>query len=219
MATIELIGRWGGRAATVEQILSGSQRMLAALPPDPAGQWIRFVPGDEIEMATVPVDIDDPVSLTAAIEFPVRHGWGHMLQVDRHTGNRDFPLSVKMRVGDEQGRNNAIIQLRGPEEDSPEIRAHFTAYMDAVIDTWDPDWLEAGTLDFVSAQGGKGLPDEIYVGWRTYLSDRVALDTAALPATVTVHDRPGGGRYLTLDGTPWRPDLGQALLVRQALGQ
>ncbi|WP_330431341.1 hypothetical protein [Gordonia sesuvii] len=190
------------------------------MPEYPAGRWTKVTPRANSPLVDAePIDICDDASLATAIEIVSACDEIHELAVFRQAGPEDFPVDVRVVAGNIRSRNRIIVYVDvSTSRESEELHASVIRYVEAIVKAWDPDWLKAGTPEFNKQQPIKRVPGEVYVGWYTYISDRIPIDEDILDAGKVERIGCAGGQYIMLDGTPTEPSLEQALLIRKALG-
>ena len=190
----------------------------------------RWRSEDEPQLQPVPVDDLDAIvdairSVTERINEGPRTAPGVYLEFVRE--RLDLPVveaggplfSYKVRsgfAGPRAPRNHILFQLDpavgSPADENEMVRGYLTA----LVAAWETEYVSACTYAFHKAQRHK-KPQQVRVGWMTYIRDDVPLDTSLVPAEVRIESG-DGGRYLTLSGTPEDPSLDQALAIRRALG-
>lgn len=228
-----LKGSWGDRLETAKTCTERLQRSWESMPPDPEayGPWRArdYTAGNVMPAPLVPVAIENPtvvercvLSETEAVNGGPRSVPGFYIEfsreslVERYTdgGRNDAAIAqYKLRAGfiNRPRPHNHLLFNVNAITDPDAIRAYFTA----LIHAWKPDHLAVVSFDIIKAQGRR--TPQLDIGWLTYFRDGIELDTAVLDKSIAVNHQ-DGGHYLTLNGTPEHPDLGQIVNVRHALG-
>lgn len=232
--TLDFIGSWGERSESLRQSAERMQRSWRAFPQEPGvySPWSLKLWSAEDVLQLQPVPADDLDAIVAAVSLVTerinegpRTAPGVYLEFVRERLDEPVvaaggPLfSYKARCGF-QGpralRNHVFLELDpaagNPSDESQVVRGYLTS----LVAAWAPEYVSACTYTFHKAQRHK-KPQQVRVGWLTYIRDEVPLDLSAVPADVHI-DAGDGGRYLTLSGTPEDPSLDQALAIRRALG-
>lgn len=115
-------------------------------------------------------------------------------------------------------RNHILVRLTLPDLKPAAAGRVVKDHMAALVRAWHPDHLSAHTHEFMKAQGWDSTKRQISVGWDTYLSRTVPLEVGQLSDRGIARSDGDGGLYLTLPGTPDKPSVESACLVRHALG-
>lgn len=220
---IDLIGGWGDRPESLDQIATRMVATAAQLPVPDTARWVVNVRKgkkrwlEDVDMTSV-VDVSNRIEATTErvwqgpriapgvnVEFAV---------VDDH----DLPIAdFTLRAGfaDPGVSNHVLVELTldGDRADTARV---IKDYLAVLVRNWQPERLSAHTYRFMKDQGW--VAPQISVGWDNYFSDAVELDSVVLEGSGIAVSSADGGRYITLDGTPAEPILEQALVVRKALG-
>ncbi len=144
-------------------------------------------------------------------------GFGPRLVRLQH--DRPLGYSLSCGVGSRRGNHLALTlpdSALGEKPDSP-ASAIIADSLRAVVSSWAPRHGTIVSDVFGRAQKYNRSKREIPVGWLTYLSEDIELDSWRMPDDVAV-EKVRGGIYLTLPGHPQYPSLDAALAVRRALG-
>ncbi|MFT3898629.1 MAG: hypothetical protein QM728_00065 [Gordonia sp. (in: high G+C Gram-positive bacteria)] len=222
MTPVTLLGRWGYREQSVDEVAALVRQTVDGLPAV-AGVWVEMqsAPAGSDLLTRVPVDVTNPAAVVQAIRRRTDERWGGpnpphwACDLYLAEGER-FPLGMQVAASDSRGKNSIELVLRSPELTSV---SGIDKCLRAVAEIWDPDWLSTWDFDLilkVREHGGKS--GDIQVGWKTYLSDRVEANLRELGNSIQVSPCGGAGRIVTLSGSPSSPDLDQVLGLRKALG-
>lgn len=231
--TLDFIGSWGERSESLRQSAERMQRSWQLLPIEPSvySPWSLKLwnAEDVLRLQRVPADdldaiVDAVKSVTERINEGPRTAPGVYLEFVRE--RLDAPavaggplFSYKVRCGfsgPRALRNHVFLGLDPTAGNPPDEQQLVRDYLVALVAAWEPEYVSVCTYAFHKAQRHK-KPQQVRVGWMTYIRDDVPLDTSAVPEEVHI-EVADGGRYLTLSGTPEEPSLDQALAIRRALG-
>ncbi|WP_131816293.1 hypothetical protein [Mycolicibacterium porcinum] len=232
--TLDFIGSWGDRSESLRESAERMQRSWQLLPHK-AGVYSPWSlklwdAEDVLQLQPVPAgDLDAIVdavrSVTERINEGPRTAPGVYLEFARE--RLDAPVvasggplfSYKVRCGfsgPRALRNHVFLSLDPAAGNPPDEQQLVRDYLVALAAVWEPEYVSACTYAFHKAQRHK-KPQQVRVGWLTYIRDDVPLDFSAVPGEVHI-EAGDGGRYLTLSGTPEEPCLDQALAIWRGLG-
>ncbi|BBX89327.1 immunity 52 family protein [Mycolicibacterium boenickei] len=231
--TLDFIGSWGDRLESIRESAERMQRSWRAFPQAPGvySPWsLQLYPEGVLRLQPVPADdldaIIDAVRLvTERINEGPRTAPGFDLEFVRErldepvvaAGGPLFSYYARCGFsGPRALRNHILLGLDPAVGDAPDEQQLVRDYLVALVAAWEPEYVSVCTYAFHKAQRHK-KPQQVRVGWMTYIRDDVPLDTSLVPEEVHI-EVGDGGRYLTLSGTPEEPSLDQALAIRRALG-
>jgi hypothetical protein len=231
--SLSYIGSWGDRPESIRESAERMQRSWQAFPQEPGvyTPWSLKLwnAEDVLQLQPVPADdldaiVDAARSVTERINEGPRTAPGFDLQFVRErldepvlAGGPLFAYKVRCGFsGPRALRNHVLFHLDPTVGISSDESQVVRGYLTALVAAWEPEYVSVCTYEFHKAQGHK-KPQQVRVGWLTYIRDDVPLDTSLVPEEVHI-EAGDGGRYLTLSGTPQEPSLDQALAIRRALG-
>lgn len=229
---LSFIGSWGERLESLRESAERMQRSWQTLPEREGmyGPWsLQGYPDGVLQLDAVPaVDLD-------AIEEAVRRNTEQINQGPRTApgfyldfvrelveapvaiGGPLFSYNVRCGFsGPRSVRNHVLLELDPAVGNPPGEEQIVHGHLVALARAWEPEYVSACTYAFHKAQKHK-KPQQVRVGWVTYIRDDIPWDTALIPDAVRV-EAGDGGRYVTLSGTPEEPSLDEALAIRRALG-
>ncbi|KMV14962.1 hypothetical protein ACT17_27440 [Mycolicibacterium conceptionense] len=232
--SLSYIGSWENRSESIRESAERMQRSWQMFPEEPGvyTPWaLKLWDAEEVlQLQPVPTDdldaiVDAVNSVTERITEGPRTAPGVYLEFVRERLDEPVvaaggPLfSYKVRCGfsgPRALRNHVFLELDPAAGDPADENKVVRGYLTALVAAWEPEYVSVCTYAFHKAQRHK-KPQQVRVGWFTYIRDDVPLDTSLVPEAVHI-EAGDGGRYLTLSGTPGEPSLDQAMAVRRALG-
>ncbi|MDJ0396349.1 hypothetical protein QMK17_23880 [Rhodococcus sp. G-MC3] len=219
---------WASRAETASGCARRLQQSLRDIPSKAAGcsGWFTMPENITGRDGLIPVtgDLDGLTALVEASAVRGRSagvvpGGGFSPSLIRLHHDRPLPYSLSCGVTSRRG-NHLSLDLAdspfGDRHDSPSTTV-VSGSLKAVVSSWEPQHGTTVSERFLRAQKHRAANREIPVGWLTYLSEDIELDSRAMPDEVSI-EKVDGGIYLTLPGHPQHPSLDAALAVRRALG-
>lgn len=113
--------------------------------------------------------------------------------------------------------NSVVLDLPGAQGTGLALYDRETALrlIHAIVTTWQPSWCTYTSHQLRRAQGRN--PDEVAVGWATYVANYDGARTHTLPAGVTAEPLEGG-LLMTVDGDATSLSESSVIAVRSALG-
>lgn len=223
---LDYIGSWGDRVESLHDSARRMQRswQLVSTDSDAYSDWaVKTSDGSPQSLLNVPTDnlgaIEDAVRrVTERVNDGPRSTPGFNLEFVRtpeESSEARYEYKVRCGYGGPRAlRNHVLMELDPVVSRASSTEDLLGTYLRALVRAWEPDYMSVCSYDFQKAQGYR-KPQEVRVGWLTYICRELAAD---LPSSHGEQWNADGGVYIKLAGTPQEPDLDEARAIRSALG-